>query len=287
MKEKCAIIGLGWLGEPLAKYLMSNKLSVSGTTTSEKKAKRLLAKQIKTSVFRLGDNLEDEHLISTCLQAHTLILTIPPSRTDKEFTQTYPEQIIEVVEAFLEHSVAEEPRIIYTSSTSVFGDMTGEISDDVEAHPESDAATAITQVEAYLSTLSIPTISIRLGGLYGPDRHPVVYLSGRDNISNGNAPANLVHLDDVMAVISLLMNKESWPAHINVVAPEHPEKEQYYQEAARLCGLDMPTFEFNGEDNKRVMPDWLLKRAKYKFRHPTPLSGIDTSVGNDDDFFLL
>jgi nucleoside-diphosphate-sugar epimerase len=282
MKKKCTIVGLGWLGEPLAKHLMSNRYAVSGTTTNEKKAQRLRAKQIKTSVFSLGDDLENPELISTCLQADTLVLTIPPSRSDESFTESYPHHLIQLIDAFLEHSQAVEPRIIYTSSTSVFGDCTGKVFDDDEASPESQSAKAIVQVEEYLQSLTVETISVRLGGLYGPDRHPVVHLAGRDNISDGNDPVNLVHLDDVMAVISFLTNRTSWPKHINVVAPEHPVKEEYYQEAARMIGLSTPTFEFTGGDGKQIMPEWLLKKAKYKFKHPTPLSGIDTSVGADD-----
>lgn len=282
MKKKCTIIGLGWLGEPLAKHLMSNRYSVSGTTTTEKKAQRLRAKQIRTAVYSLGDDLENPDLISTCLQADTLILTIPPSRSDESFTESYPDLLIQLIDAFVMQSQAVEPRIIYTSSTSVFGNSTGTVFDENNVNPESQTAKAIVRVEEYLDSLSIDTISLRLGGLYGPDRHPVVYLAGRDNISGGNSPVNLVHLEDILSVISLLIHRETWPNHINVTAPEHPIKEEYYQEAARQVGMSMPTFEFNGGDGKQVMPEWLLKKAKYKFKHPTPLSGIDTTVGADD-----
>ncbi|KAG1652294.1 Protein YeeZ [Nymphon striatum] len=54
---------------------------------------------------------------------------------------------------------------------------------------------------------NLDTTIIRFGGLIGPNRHPITMLSGRKELSNGNYPINLIHLNDCIRIITASFGK--------------------------------------------------------------------------------
>ena len=82
----------------------------------------------------------------------------------------------------------------------------------------------------------------RLKGLLEDEGVKGISLAGtmRD-VPEGNAPVNLVHLDDCIGVIEALIQQAAWGKLYNVCADDHPRKDVNHEgdvdEAVTLAGL--------------------------------------------------
>lgn len=76
----------------------------------------------------------------------------------------------EIVDSALAHHV---PRIIFTSSTSVYGDAPGVMKEGTERRPVTASGKVLKELEDWLHNLPGTQVDIvRLAGLVGPGRHP-------------------------------------------------------------------------------------------------------------------
>lgn len=72
------------------------------------------------------------------------------------------------------------PRIMFISSTSVYGSINGLINEDAPLSPETESARALVEVERWLHQLPNVSIDIlRLAGLVGNKRHAGRFLAGK------------------------------------------------------------------------------------------------------------
>ena len=124
------------------------------------------------------------------------------------------------------------------------------------------------QVEQLLfNAPNLKTTIVRFGGLYGGNRQPVRYLAGRTDLSNGNAPVNLIHRDDCIRILSEIIRQEAFGKIFNAVTPQHPSKREYYSNKAREIGLDPPKYsEEKQEIYKQVDSVNLERILNYKFK---------------------
>src|SRR5690554_5821426 len=199
---KVSIIGVGWLGEQMADYLLRNEIEVLGTTTSTDKAKRLIEKGINAIPMDLKSPQLSTLIWSEIAQSDWVIYTIPPSG----FGSTYAAYSIRFFEQLQQYVV--EGTIIFTSSTSVYGNEARIVDEDSKLNPESENAKQIVKVEDFIQN-NFDRYSIwRMGGLVGPERHPVNYLTGRSGISKPKAPVNLVHSADIIIVFEQFISNE-------------------------------------------------------------------------------
>jgi nucleoside-diphosphate-sugar epimerase len=110
---------------------------------------------------------------------------------------------------------------------------------------------------------------LRCGGLIGGDRHPAKYMSGRKNIGKADAPVNLIHRDDCIAIITRIVEEQIRGEIFNAVADGHPSKGKYYTKAAEELGLEAPEFKKDTKDKnyKVVSNDKLKEMLSYEFMH--------------------
>lgn len=76
--------------------------------------------------------------------------------------------------------------MIFTSSTSVYGDLSGEVNEESERQATTASAQALIDVENWLHAL--PNISVdilRLAGLVGENRHAGRFLAGKKITQRG------------------------------------------------------------------------------------------------------
>ena len=87
---------------------------------------------------------------------------------------------------------------------------------------------------------------VRLGGLMGPNRHPIFTLSGKKILPNPYSPINFIHQQDAVAI--LLKIVENWKGNqtYNAVTPFHPSRKEYYTQMAKMAGLNIPKFKETG-----------------------------------------
>ena len=160
---KISILGCGWLGLPLGKYLVKNGHSVKGSTTSESKIALLAEVRIEPFLLKFSPKIESKNIVNF-LNSEVLIICIPP-RTGKYGEDFHVQQI----ESLLEYLPASTIKsIIYISSTSVYPDLNREVNEEdkiIENH-------ALIKVENLLKSLPQKFAILRCGGLWAEKEYP-------------------------------------------------------------------------------------------------------------------
>ena len=260
---KISILGCGWLGLPLGEFLVKNGHTVKGSTTSESKIALLSAVNIEPFLLQFTPKIESEN-ITQFLDSEVLIICIPP-RAGKLGEDYHVQQIESLLEYLPSSSIKS---IIYTSSTSVYPDLNREVLEEdsiIENH-------ALIKVENLLKTLPQNVTILRCGGLMGGERIPAKYFQGK-TINTGKIPVNYVHQDDVIQIISMILEKGFWNETFNVVSPEHPVREEVYLKNCEYFGFAKPIFEEAVEPIpfKIISPQKLISRTGYIFKYANPL----------------
>lgn len=260
---KISILGCGWLGLPLGKFLVERGHQVKGSTTSENKFPLLQNVGISPYLLQFSPAIEGEKL-SDFLQSEVLIICIPP-RAGK-FGEDYHIQQIQSLASALATSTIQS--IIYTSSTSVYPDLNKEVTENDVVNEDS----ALIKVENLLKNLkNIQTTILRCGGLMGYERIGAKYFAGK-RINTGNIPVNYVHQDDVVAIITMILEKGFWQETYNVVSPEHPIRETVFLKNCEKYGFEKPIFEEATEEIpfKIISPKKLIEQTAYQFKYENP-----------------
>jgi nucleoside-diphosphate-sugar epimerase len=252
-REKISILGCGWLGLPLAKSLLSKGYEVKGSTTSESKLDVL--KNAGISPFKI--QLEAQQIIGTIEEflneSDVLIIDIPPGLR-REISSLEEMTFVNKVKTlipFIEKSGIQ--KVIFVSSTSVYGDSFPivEITEETKPNPDTESGKQLVIAETLLqSNPHFKTTVIRFGGLLGDDRHPAKFLTGKTNVENPDAPVNLIQREDCIGIIEKILNQveyDNWEETFNAVAPQHPTRKAYYHKKAQILNLPLPTF---AEDSK-------------------------------------
>ena len=248
--SKICIIGCGWLGFPLAVSLISRGYQVYGSTTSQEKMRGLSDAGIQSFVFNLDDS---DMKIPVC---DHYFINIPPSGS-----QNY----INGLQSLINKIPVDAQNVIYCSTTSVYPDQPEYICvekdiipGNIDENDNPDASNHGTPRRTLILAEGIfhrhPNSTIlRLSGLFGPNRHPVKYLSGRKNISRPLAVVNLIHLEDIIATSVKLLEKKSPYQIFNVTATEHPTRFEYYTQAAQKAGIAPPEFDLNDKTTGKIV----------------------------------
>ncbi|MEM7380937.1 MAG: NAD-dependent epimerase/dehydratase family protein [Bacteroidota bacterium] len=239
MSKAIGILGCGWLGFPLAKELLQKGYTVKGSTTSQEKVLQLKDAGIIPHIIRLEeDHIDGNPEFFEGLSA--IVVNVPP-RLRGVNKSNYVAKISQVAKALCTSGV---PRVIFVSSTSVYGDSLGEVTEDTPPQPVTASGIQLLESEALLmGEADFETAIIRFGGLIGPTRHPATMLSGRQGLTNGDDPVNLIHLEDAILMIITILEKGYWNEIFNGVYPDHPLKRDYYTSETLKRGLEPPKYE--------------------------------------------
>ncbi|WP_343696043.1 NAD-dependent epimerase/dehydratase family protein [Flavobacterium sp.] len=272
--KQISILGCGWLGLPLAKKLIEKGISVNGSTTSESKLSILENAGINPFLVILSEvegNIESESISGNIddflAESEILIIDIPPklravsSDSNKIFVQK-----MENLNPFIEKSTIQ--KVLFISSTSVYGDDNELITEETIPNPETESGKQLILAEAILQkNKNFETTILRFGGLIGEDRHPVKFLAGKENLENPDAPINLIHLKDCIAIIEEIINQEKWNEVFNAVAPFHPSRENYYTLKAKEQNLVLPKFSSEKSNIKKVISSEKIENIlNYQFK---------------------
>src|SRR5690606_39022244 len=117
----------------------------------------------------------------------------PGMRNNSE--EKFSEKIAKLL-PYIENSSIQ--KVIFVSSTSVYGEESGMITEATIPQPTTPSAKELIAAEALLrnAKAQFATTVIRFGGLIGEDRHPVKFLSGKKNLANPKGNINFIHQDD-------------------------------------------------------------------------------------------
>ena len=238
---KVSITGLGWLGLPLAKSLQSQGFNVSGSTRTHEKIEEL-------ERFGLEVELLNENSLpsKSLLDADVVVLNIPPFEAELDWFKSWPWN--------------KNTHVIFISSTSVYGEEPREVSEVSELQPVTKNALILVEEENWIKSSFKNWTILRPSGLIGSDRHPGKSLKGKTNMKGKDHQVNLVHQDDVIGFIELVIKNKITSEVFNVSSDESRTREQMYGKFA--------DFDQNDSSRGKIILNKKMKSI-YKLLKPT------------------
>ncbi|SHM52944.1 Nucleoside-diphosphate-sugar epimerase [Cyclobacterium lianum] len=264
---KISIIGLGWLGTPLARELQQQGHQVRGTSTSREKCDSLNTAGICCFQFVLAP-YPKLPVPEALFDADLLLINIPPSTRTKP-ADFHPKQINQLKNLITEHQIS---KILYVSATSVYP------SENQLARESTVLSLANTGNPSLLNAENLlwkkkgyDLTVIRFGGLLGDDRIPGKYFSGKENVA-GHPPVNYIHRRDAVRAVSWILDKDLWNETYNIVSPEHPSKKEVFEKNAAECGFPPPvSYESPARQKWKKIGTEKWEKTGFQFMYPDPL----------------
>ena len=187
----------------------------------------------------------------------TLLYTIPPPAGGTDDPR---------LAALLAGLKSAPARIVYLSTSGVYGDRGGRLTDETASvNPRTDRARrrlgAESLLEAWCAEHGADCLLFRVPGIYGPGRLGVERLRGGAAVLReaDSGPGNRIHVDD-LARCCLAAMTEGAPAGIyNVGDGDHRSSAEFSKTVARLAGLAAPP-EITLADAER---DWSAQRLSF------------------------
>ena len=266
MSNKISILGIGWLGLPLAMHLIAKEYQIKGSTTSLMKLKKLKQKGIKPYHIILKEDKVAGGIDEFFDESEILIINIPPglrSNPDIDFVAKIRGLLKPIEKSSVKH-------VLFVSSTSVFEDQEGFpiIQDTTVPNASKNSGEQLIATEWLLrENANFKTTILRFGGLFGPDRHPATMLSGKTNLKNPEAPINLIHQQDCIEIIDTILEQQYWEQTLNAAYADHPQKEAYYTTICKQMNLPIPQYDKETVSiGKAIDPDKAVKELNYEFK---------------------
>jgi nucleoside-diphosphate-sugar epimerase len=157
-----------------------------------------------------------------------VIAVAADSPSEEAYRAAYLDGVRHVLDA-MERDGVEPERVLFVSSTAVYGDAGGGwVDENTTPAPGGFSGRVLVEAEQLLqakfSGTATTATSLRLGGIYGPGRTRLI-----DQVRSGSAVipedvryTNRIHRDDAAAAIVHLATMPAQPAGIYVGVDNHP-----------------------------------------------------------------
>lgn len=288
MGEKL-VIGCGYVGTRLARQYLAQGESVIGVTRTVTGLARLQT----SGVPGLRRDLANDPLDDLPLADADLFHCAPPpaSGTDDPHTRR-------LVDAFAR--VGHPRRVVYLSTTGVYGDCAGEWVDETwPARPVADRSLRRWDAEETLRRWSQASgrdlVILRVAGIYGPGRLPLERIrAGTPMVRPEEAPyTNRIHVDDLVAVCRAAMARGVAGAVYNACDGHPSTMAEYFQDVAAAAGLPSPPLISLAEaaahlsggmlsylsESRRLRNERLREQLGVELRYPSLAAGLQAIFG--------
>jgi nucleoside-diphosphate-sugar epimerase len=241
------IVGCGYVGERLAKALPGRTLAL---VRSAARAAELAAAGIPAARLDLDIPLDGPALPPEVAGSVLFYLVPPPGDGPAD-----PR-----LRALLAALPAAPSRLVYMSTTGVYGDTGGARVDETSpVHPATDRARARLDAERsvqdWAASRGSEWVVLRVPGIYGPGRLPLERIRrGEPAIREAEAgPGNRIHVDDLVRVCVAAGTSPAAANRLYNVGDGNPASTTgYFRTVARLAGLAPPP-EVSREEARRSM----------------------------------
>ena len=282
------VIGCGYLGLRVAKKWREAGHTVYVTTRSEKRSEELRRQGFEPYLLDITNPNRPTSLpaVDTVLYAVGYDRHSGASRED-----VYCSGLTNV----LAQLPMVDDRLIYISSTGVYGQAAGEWVDETSAcDPTREGGRVCLAAEDLLrsSPFGERAVILRLAGIYGPSRVPFL-----DRLRNGEplpvateGYLNLIHVDD--AVASVIAAESARLPNLYLVSDGNPVvRRTYYEAIARQLNLEATFADPDpstargqrGLSSKRVRNERILHNLKLRLQYPTYEVGLDQILASEVD----
>lgn len=192
-------------------------------------------------------------------------------------------------------------RIVYMSSSGVYGDCSGRLIDENQpANPGNQRAQrrlhAEEKLQRWCSAENARLITLRVAGIYGPGRlGRKRILAGEPVIAESEAhPGNRIHVDDLARCCVAAMTTDAASGIYNISDGDHRSPGSFSQAVAELAGLRPPpqialsealaTFSSTRlsflRESRRLDNSKMLAELNPALRYASTEAGICASLGS-------
>lgn len=266
-----AVIGCGYIGAQLARSLAADGHDVLGTTRTPERLVELRQLGITAETLDVADQ---DRMKSLLAGRQVVYLTVAAGRRDANYERVYLAAARNLASAAGSTGIA---RIVYTSSTSVYGQDNGEwVTEDSPTAPDSENGRILSRTERTLLDLSLPNgvTIVRLAGIYGPRRELERFAAAAAGSTrdDGDAWVNLVHRDDVVDALVRLLPLTHHGV-VNLANDQPTIRRELYDRLIESAGLSPITWigqSASAGSGKRVSNQRIKELLGLQLRHPTP-----------------
>lgn len=268
------IVGCGYLGERLASRWLAAGSRVWGLVRTPSRLARLSEAGVEPIVADVAAPLP----LPALPEVDTVVWAVGFDRTAG---RSYREVHVDGLRRLLD-ALAGNPRLIFVSSTGVWGRVDGQRVDEATPpHPDREAGRVLLEAEALLGGHPKgPGTVLRLAGIYGPGRLPRIddLRASRPLEADPDSWLNLIHVDDAAAVVMAVAD-HAGPGPLYVVSDGRPvRRRDFYARLADLVGSPPPNWippaaDARGGD-KRVDPRRLFAEIGPAFSHPDAIAAL-------------
>ncbi|QDV52340.1 SDR family oxidoreductase [Gimesia fumaroli] len=243
------IIGCGYVGLPVAQKWLEQGHSVSALTRSEAHASEFKQRGITPL---MGDITQPDSL-KGLPESETVLYAVGFDRSaEKSRREIYVEGLNNVLTEIKQRT----EKMIYLSSTSVYGQSTGEWVDETSVcEPERENGQICLAAEQLFEQHGLTpngaqretatAVILRLAGIYGPGRllaRMQQIKAGEPLTGRPDAWLNLVHLADIVNTILKCDTDIHLESHYLVSDSQPITRQEYYETLARLLKAPHPQF---------------------------------------------
>jgi nucleoside-diphosphate-sugar epimerase len=263
------ILGCGYVGKKVATMWKQQGYTIYASTRHKERQEELL--KIVDHVHIIESN-SDRVILPTNIDL--LLMSVAPD-SPADYERTYVDNAKLVVKHVEKNRTLKQ--VLFTSSTSVYGDQDGKIVTE-EIQPASLLANAcfIQKAEQILLSLNsrfgIPTTILRISEIIGPERS-VIDRCKRTSVFSGTGenPMNFIHVEDLIQALEFSRAK-ILSGIFNLACDFHPKRKDIYQLLAKEQGLPIPVWNANLSSmhgGNRLISSDKIQRLGFKFRHQT------------------
>lgn len=262
-QKNIGILGCGWLGKALAKSLIYEGHQVKGSTTSQEKLSLLLNDGIEAHLIQLPE-IDNEQ---SFWNIDILVIAFPPGLR-KGNPVDYISKVDSILNQIRKHNYA---KVIFISSTSIYT-SDGSIKKEDEADQSHTLFETELKLEEACRDVGTTFISARCGGLMGYDRFPCKYFNPDKPISGALSKVNYIHRDDVVTILSLLIQNNNITGTFNLVSDDHPTRKEVLKDCFNEQRGIIPDFSNDSKPYKIVDNSKIKKVLNFTFKYSNPLS---------------
>lgn len=242
----------------VARQCLTDDFIVKGTTTTPEKLKLLQDEGINAFLL----NLEEQGPIDTSLLESDIILSAIPPRTRRNEGGSHVQQIENLLT-----QLNSEQYFIYISSTSVYPDAAGTYDESFHLTSQNTGNHVLYEAEQRILSYFESPLILRPGGLMGYNRIAGRYFAG-GTAPGRLQPVNYIHRDDVVDLIAQSIQKRLAGVY-NLVAPDHPTREEVYAANSQHYDFAMPAFRDEGIQ-RIIEGNQIAAHLNYQFKFPDP-----------------
>lgn len=260
---RALLLGCGDLGIRVGTRLAAAGYDVSGV-------RRTIA-TLPDQITGIAADLTSDELPD--LPTDLLVVALTADQRDEEgYRRTYVEAMRRGLEAVLRAGTPQ--RAVLVSSTSVYGDLEGDLDEETRPRPATGRADVLLESEALFHDLLPHGTVLRLSGLYGTAGNRLIGTVRAGENRDPGRWTNRIHREDAAGAVVHLLTRIEAPLGLYLGTDDEPCTAGAVRDfVADELGLPRPLPSGITEPTGRRLSNARLRASGFTLRHPTYREG--------------